>query len=99
MVARLQIETIFYHFGTSDGSEITNRNHFLPRKNLVYEFTSEQVMAARLQIETTVGMQVAGMNIHRKVQCFRGCNSQFSDMQEPSDNKQTAVTGPCGFKQ
>jgi len=55
-------------------------------------------MLAWVQIEPTVGTQATRMNIHRKVQCFRGCHSQFSDMQEPSDNKQAAVTGPYAFK-
>ena len=39
-------------------------------------------MLACVQIEPTVAMQVTRMNFHGKVQCFRGCNSQFSDMQE-----------------
>ena len=55
-------------------------------------------MVAQVQSEATAGMQETRMNIHRRVQCFRGCDSQFSDMQEPSLYKQAAVTGPRGFK-
>jgi len=55
-------------------------------------------MLAWVQIEPAAGTQATRFKIRRKVQCFRGCNNQFSDMQEPSDNKQATVTGPYVFK-